>query len=434
MKNNKIENSKLKFFSIINKLKNKDYDEALKELNQLNENENDKEEIIKLKSFIHLQLKDWNKVIHYNEKLIEINENNFETYSAIGVANFNLGNLKKSIKFFENSINNNINFIQGYENLGIVLKRLGDFKKSTEYFSKALKINSNNLRIKQNLIDNFNYFDSKNIIDSELCKINSKILELGKLPININDNNELFRLFNKTEEYLSATDPIIYTETQIFRKNEKNLNCSRHLKIFNDFSVIPRYCFGCFKVQIQMKNVAELIKLYFLFNTLDLPNIRKCVVELRKNVNGNYKGYIFTSSISEAKKILENLKSNCDEKKLNYKKIEIKHGCTEYYEKFPEFKLIKKDECLNIYKENWSSIENKFDKENLILEQDKERRFSNTINAFNLSDYLVIKNWLSYAKIIGDKSYKYIFDKNLNNIFFKNILDQQINLRNKELL
>ena len=90
MKNNKIENSKLKFFSIINKLKNKDYDEALKELNQLNENENDKEEIIKLKSFIHLQLKDWNKVIHYNEKLIEINENNFETYSAIGVANFNL--------------------------------------------------------------------------------------------------------------------------------------------------------------------------------------------------------------------------------------------------------------------------------------------------------------------------------------------------------
>ena len=68
-----------------------------------------------------------------------------------------------------------------------------------------------------------------------MCKINSKILELGKLPININDNNELFRLFNKTEEYLSATDPIIYTETQIFRKNEKNLNCSRHLKIFNDF-------------------------------------------------------------------------------------------------------------------------------------------------------------------------------------------------------
>jgi len=75
-----------------------------------------------------------------------------------------------------------------------------------------------------------------------------------------------------------------------------------------------------------------------------------------------------------------------------------------------------------------------FDKENLILEQDKERKFSNTINTFNLSDYLVIKNWLSYAKIIGDESYKCIFDKKLNNIFFKNILDPQINLRNKELL
>ena len=28
------------------------------------------------------------------------------------------------------------------------------------------------------------------------------------------------------------------------------------------------------------------------------------------------------------------------ENKINYKKFEIKHGCTEYYEKYPDFKKI----------------------------------------------------------------------------------------------
>ena len=433
MKNNKIENSQSKFLPIIKKLEDKDYIGALKKLNHINQNENNLKQILKLKSFIYLQLKDWNKVIFFNEKLIDLNGNSFEILNAIGVANFNLGNLRKSINFFTSSIKINTKFIQGYENLGIVYKRLGDFEASTKHFCEALKVKNKNPRIQQNLIDNFNYFNPKNIKDSELCKINTKILEFKNELININNYDQLFGLFNKIEEYLSTIDQIIYTETQIFRRNEKNLNCGRHLKIFKDFSIIPKYCFGCFKVQIRMSNVIELIKLYFLFNNLDLSNIRKCAVELRKNVSGNYKGYIFTSSIDEAEHILKNLKSNCDEKRLNYIKIEIKHGCTEYYEKFPEFKLIKKDEYHNIYEKNWSSVENKFDKENLILEQNKERRFSNTINSFNLSDYLIIKNWLSYAKTIGDESYKYIFNKKLDNTFLKNILDQQINLRNKEL-
>lgn len=434
MKNNKIENPKLKFLPILNKLREKNYSEALKLLDNLKENQNDINEIIKLKSYIYLQLKDWKNVIYYNEKIIELNIDNFETYSAIGVANFNLGNLEKSVKFFKKSIDKNLNFIQGYENLGIVFKRLGDFFNSTKYFSQALKINNNSIRIKQNLIDNFNYFNTENIKESQLCEINTKILKLGNSIKDKNDINELLNLFNKIEEFFFNANQITYNETQIFRKNEKNLNCSRHLKIFNNFSVIPQFCFGCFKVQIQMSNVVELIKLYFLFNNLALKNIRKCVIELRKNVSGNYKGYIFTRSIEEAKKILEYLKFNCNEKKLNFKKIEIKHGCTEYYEKFPEFKLINENLYHKICKENWLSIESQFDKENLIIEQNIERKFANTINLFNLSDFLIIKNWLSYAKTIGDESYKKIFNKNLDNSQMKNILNEQINFRKKELI
>ena len=51
-----------------------------------------------------------------------------------------------------------------------------------------------------------------------------------------------------------------------------------------------------------------------------------------------------------------------------------------------------------------------FDKENLIYENENEKVYANTINKYNLADFLVIKNWFSYANLIEDKSYMKIFD------------------------
>ena len=103
--------------------------------------------------------------------------------------------------------------------------------------------------------------------------------------------------------------------------------------------MIPRYCFNCFKVQVQTINIAELIKLYFYFNRLNLKNnnIRKCTIELRNKISGNYKGYIFSNSINDAEQILNLVTKDLINNKKNYKKIEIKHGCTEYYDKFPKW-------------------------------------------------------------------------------------------------
>ena len=74
-----------------------------------------------------------------------------------------------------------------------------------------------------------------------------------------------------------------FYETQIFRRNSINLNCERHHKAFNEFNIIPKFCFSCFKVQIEPKNILELFKLFFIFDKLELPknNTRKCTVELR---------------------------------------------------------------------------------------------------------------------------------------------------------
>ena len=39
-----------------------------------------------------------------------------------------------------------------------------------------------------------------------------------------------------------------YNETQIYRKNSINLNCKRHFKVFNEFNIIPKYCFAFYKI------------------------------------------------------------------------------------------------------------------------------------------------------------------------------------------
>ena len=61
--------------------------------------------------------------------------------------------------------------------------------------------------------------------------------------------------------------------SQIWRSNTINLGCNRHFEIFDKFKVIPEYCFGCFKVQIELKSIIDLIKLYFVFDKLKAPTV-----------------------------------------------------------------------------------------------------------------------------------------------------------------
>jgi hypothetical protein len=106
----------------------------------------------------------------------------------------------------------------------------------------------------------------------------------------------------------------------------------------------------------------DLIKLYFYFNNVNLRNnnIRKCVVELRKKVDGNYKGYIFSDSLQDAKEIEEKLNNELQNEKIYLNKIEIKRGCTEYYDEFELYKDINQNVYNTIYKEDWTDIEKIF--------------------------------------------------------------------------
>jgi hypothetical protein len=294
-----------------------------------------------------------------------------------------------------------------------------------------------NNKLKNNLLDILNFYEPKEISNS-IININNQIKKLnsGNNNKKFIQNTSLNKILNQSQSILENNNLILnYPHTQIFKKNKTNLNCERHLAIFGEHKIIPKFCFSCFKVQLTLNSVLDLIKLYFYFNNLNLKNnnIRKCIVELRDGVEGNYKGYIFSSSVNEAKNIKKIISEDLTNSEIIIDKIEIKHGCTEYYNKFELYKNISEDIVNKIYDDKWEKIEKEFDKKNFIIENNKERVFKETINTFNLPDFLIIKNWLIYAKIIGDNSYQEIYESDLATNHLSQTELQKINMRNKKL-
>ena len=436
MINNKNKINRETFFPIINLIKNKKYDKALDLLKDLTDKQIDLNFTNKLKGLIYLNKKNWKKSLLYYQKISK-EKLNFDTLNNMGVCLYKLGKFNEASDKFYQSINENNNFISAYENFCVTNKLLGNFDLSIKYSSKALMMSPKNNKLKNNLLDILNFYEPKKISNS-IININNQIKKLNSVNNNKKfiQNTSLNKILNQSQSILENNNLILnYPHTQIFKKNTTNLNCERHLAIFEEHKIIPKFCFSCFKVQLTLNSVLDLIKLYFYFNNLNLKNnnIRKCIVELRDDVEGNFKGYIFSSSVNEAKNIKKIISEDLTNSEIIIDKIEIKHGCTEYYNKFELYKNISEDIVNKIYDDKWENIEKEFDKKNFIIENNMERVFKETINTFNLPDFLIIKNWLIYAKIIGDNSYQEIYESDLATNHLSQTELQKINMRNKKL-
>ena len=404
--------SKELFVPVLNYLKLQKYDEALNLLDLLLKDKQDPDYINKLKAKIYLKKKDWkNCLLHYDK--ISNSKKNFEVSNNKGVALFKLGRFSEAINNFNDTIKINKFYVPAYTNLSMTHKLLSNFDLSIKYTLNALALAPKNYNIQNSLFDILNYCSPKNK-KNLILKINELILNLNKtINKKLMKNSSISEILNRSQIILNENQKNFYfPETQILRKNKTNLNCQRHLEIFNSYKIIPKFCFSCYKVQVTLTNVLNLIKLYFYFNDLNLEknNIKKCMIELRENVKGDYKGYIYTSSINEAKSIMKLVNKGLEDKNINFHKIEIKHGCSEYYDQYELYKNIHDDVTSKVYKDEWNKIEKKFDKDNFIHENENEKIYSNTINKYNLTDFLIIKNWFSYANLIGDKSYMEIFN------------------------
>ena len=80
----------------------------------------------------------------------------------------------------------------------------------------------------------------------------------------------------------------------------------------------------------------------------------------------------------------------------------MNRGCSEYPIVFPDYKEINKSgvQLMN-YNEDWKLIEEDYDLKNSI----KNKRLRNpSLSCLSLSDVMIIRNWIDYAKGIGDSS------------------------------
>ena len=94
------------------------------------------------------------------------------------------------------------------------------------------------------------------------------------------------------------------------------------------------------------------------------------MVETRKKVKGNYKGYIYTQSLHDAENTLNIVNKKILSNNIKIENIEIKHGCSEYSEKYPKYKNFR-DQNMS-YDKNWLKFEKSIDNE--ILSRSRRRK------------------------------------------------------------
>ena len=426
-------NLKIEIDKIINLYKQKNFRDALILSNKVIEKDKNIPFLLNLNGLINLSLEKWHNAIFAFKKALDADDKFVEAYNNIGVAYSHIGDDKKAVENYTLAIRLKKDYANGYNNLASHYDDLGQYSEAVINYNYALKFNPENLNAQNNLIHLLNYFNPKNSDDNSIVKANFLIKKI-KTDISILKHISDLSLF----EYLTKCNQILkkniknlsFFDSQIHRRNGYDLNCNRHHKAFNKFNIIPKYCFSCFKIQIELTTVSNLIRLFFIFDQLRLPkdNIRKCFIELRPGIPGTYKGLIYCSSIEEAESVFEIVKPYMQKLMLDNFDIKIKRGCTEFDLAFPGYKKV---DDLNkiVYDEEWTKKEELIDHEISNGSQKGKKVFNRSLSGTGLGDILIINNWLNYAKLLNDKSYKKITDE----IFFSEYIFQAVEKRNSKI-
>ena len=335
-------------------------------------------------------------------------------YNIYGIINHALGNWDKSVDCFSKAIKLKPAYAEAHHNLGIALDNLGQLEEAIFSYTKAIEFKPDFATAHESLIRILTFYNPKKS-NLNPCVVANKLLQTINYSYGSNtqiSDDDVVTFFQRCNNVIFENINYVNSdETEIFRSNTVDLKCERHFKVFNAFNAIPEYCFGCYKVQIGLRNVMELFKLYFVFDKLNLKNNnpRKCMLEMRPEVAGAYKGYIYCFSLSEANEIQNQLTTILNKKINTNISIAVKRGCSEFGIAYPQYKKINQnDGQLMKYNEKWRSKEKFIDDKLAKRNQSKQRVLRKNLPGATVSDILIMCNWLVYAKIIGDPSYKKI--------------------------
>ena len=341
---------------------------------------------------------------------IKLDPNFYMAYKLLGITEYSLGNFNKALKIYNAAKKLNTLDADLFFNIAKCYSDLGKYNLSIKNYIKSLKLDPNNNESKINLIKSLTFFKPKDNLDNEIIKLDLLLHNLI-LPFSISKilDNRVLKIYLKKnfDAIKSKIDNLNFDTTQIFRNNHEPLDCPRYHTAFNTYNIIPKNCFSCFKVQVNVFNVVDLIKLHFLFDNMTfVKNIKKCMVEKRKDIDGNYKGFIYCKTVDEA----EALKVQIDQLinkslKINHKTI-VKRGCSEFTLKYPDYKITDStSKSFFKYNHEWQKKENiinEFYPKNISSELNPR----DTLKGNSLNDMITIKNWINYAESINDYSFK----------------------------
>ena len=384
-------------------------------------------------------LKQFDAAIKYYKKALEIKPDYAEAYYNMGIALKDNGDLDAAINSYKKALEIKPDYVGAYFNTGNILKDTGDLEAAIDSYKKALEIKpdhaeaNNNIGLtlkdkgdleeainsyKKALEINPDYFEAKENLISLLAsyipqkdnpnlivKVNEEIrkVDIKDNASNIISDDQIVSLLSRSEDFISSFGLELRTkQDQIFRGN--SMNCERHLSIFDEHEVIPEFCFGCYKVQVEPRSIIDLIKLLVIFDQLELDenNTRKCMIEFRPEISGFYKGLIYCSDLNQANQIADHLDLIIKKSIGSELSATVKRGCSQYAISYPDYKEINHTgpQLMN-YKEEWRVIEDDHDKKELMHVKELKRV---NLPGLNLSDVLIIRKWIDYAKGIGDSS------------------------------
>ena len=342
-------------------------------------------------------------------KALAINPDYASAFYNIGLAFQAQGNLSKAVEAYKKAIALEPKHVAAQANMGVALQKQGKLEEAIEAYNRALRINPNYAETKLNLISILTNCVPKKEYLTGVASVDNFIrnIDFGSNRTGSISDEIILGSVSEALTYVKNFDPSLrIEESQVYRRNSDDLNCSRHMEIFKNSNIIPQYCFGCYKVQVEPNSLIELIKLSLVFDKikLDRENIRKCMVEVRPAVSGFYKGLIYCNGLDEARQISQTLDPILHKKIRSGLNSKVKRGCSEYAITFPEYnKITEANPQPMHYDESWKVIENEHDSINFKSITDKPLP---TISGVSLKDVLIIQKWIDYAKAIGDPSYR----------------------------
>jgi|TARA_B110000263_G_scaffold12354_1_gene10400 tetratricopeptide (TPR) repeat protein len=365
---------------------------------------------------------DLEEAIESYKQALKIKPNYVEAYYNMGNLLKDKGDLEEAIESYKQALKIKPDHAEAYNNIGITLEDNGDLEGAIDSYKQAIKINSDFAEAKVNLISLLSSYVPQKDNPNLIVKVNEEIrkIDIKNNISNIISDSKIVSLFSRSQDYISSFDLELKTkEDQIFRG--KSMNCTRHLSIFDKHDAIPEFCFSCYKVQVEPSSIIELIKLFIIFDQLKLHenNTRKCMIELRPELSGFYKGLIYCSDLNQANEISEHLNLILKQSIGPELNSSVKRGCSQYAISYPDYKEINNSgpQLMN-YNEVWRVIEESHDKKNLTHINKVSRA---KLSGLNLSDVLIIRKWIDYAKGIGDPSANLL---NQNTVHYQLIHDR----------